>query len=107
MRSSWKLPFIDYITYHKLKQKKEENLIISSKSRNSTIVPKMLNRIIKVYNGSKFNVLKIKEEHVGYKLGDFAITKKRCIFKKKMKRKNKKQPLKKKKSTIKSKIKKK
>jgi small subunit ribosomal protein S19 len=95
MRSSWKLPFIDYITYQKLKQKQEEKFIIISKSRNSTIIPKMLNTTIKIYNGMKYNVLKIKEEHVGYKLGDFTITKKRCIFKKKMKKKNKKQALKK------------
>lgn len=47
----------------------------------------MLNSTIKVYNGMKYNVLPIKEEHVGYKLGNFTVTKKRCIFKKKNEKK--------------------
>ena len=95
MRSSWKLPFIHYIISQKLKQAQDQKINLVSKSRSSTIIPKMLNSTIKVYNGMKYNVLQIKEEHVGYKLGDFTVTKKRCIFKKKMKNKNKKQQKKK------------
>ncbi len=90
MRSSWKLPFVSYLIAQKLRLKKDEKISMISKLRNSTITPKMLNSTIKVYNGMKYNVFQVKEEHVGYKLGNFTITKKRCIFKKKMKNKNKK-----------------
>jgi ribosomal protein S19 len=89
MRSSWKLPFVSYLVAQKFRLKTEEKISIVTKLRSSTITPKMLNSTIKVYNGMKYNVLPIKEEHVGYKLGNFTVTKKRCIFKKKMKRKNK------------------
>ena len=90
MRSKWKLPFIDYLNFQKVKTKHEKKLNFLSKSRNSTIIPKMINTKIKVYNGVKFISLQIKESHVGYKLGSFTITKKRCTFKKKMKKKTKK-----------------
>jgi small subunit ribosomal protein S19 len=91
MRSSWKLPYISTDISKIVKSKDEDaNLnFLVTKSRSSTITPKMVNTLVKIYNGIKFVVFKIKEEHVGYKLGNFTITKKRCIFRNKSKKKNK------------------
>ena len=42
----------------------------------------MVKNNIKIYNGIRYLNLAINETHIGYKVGNFTITKKRCIFKK-------------------------
>lgn len=45
-------------------------------SRSSVIVPALVNKTISVYNGRSFVDLFIKPEMVGYRLGEFVITRK-------------------------------
>nr|YP_025772.1 ribosomal protein S19 [Tupiella akineta]AAQ18731.1 ribosomal protein S19 [Tupiella akineta] len=54
--------------------------------RSSTIVPGMIGNTVKIHTGHKFVKLSITEHTVGYKLGEFAPTKKRALYKKKKKR---------------------
>jgi ribosomal protein S19 len=54
--------------------------------RSSTIVPEMIGSSVKVHTGHKWVKLVISEHLVGYKLGEFAPTKKRALYKKKKKR---------------------
>jgi ribosomal protein S19 len=91
MRSKWKLPFLNFLFLRKIKkkndqQKKEKKKeILITKSRGMVITPGLVNFKVKIYNGIKYTTLDIKEFHIGYKFGNFTITKKRCIFKKKKK----------------------
>jgi len=90
MRSQWKLPFINFVALQEMKQKKKSKIKTKKnqpilKKRGDIVTPGLVNFTVKVHNGIKFVFLHIKEIHVGYKYGNFTITKKRCIFKKKKK----------------------
>jgi ribosomal protein S19 len=88
MRSKWKLPFINFSALQEIKMKKKlkvktKKITPIFKKRDDVITPEFVNSIVKIHNGIKFVFLHIKEIHVGYKYGNFTVTKKRCIFKKK------------------------
>lgn len=89
MRSKWKLPSLNFKYLQKIKRFKQMKLysntenIFLTKQRGLLITPDFVHSQFKVYNGAKYISLKIKEHHVGYKLGNFIVTKHRCIFKKK------------------------
>lgn len=90
MRSQWKLPFINFIALQEMQQKKKLKTKTKKstpilKKRSDIITPDFVNFTVKVHNGIRYVFLHIKEIHVGYKYGNFTITKKRCIFKKKKK----------------------
>lgn len=81
-----KIPFVDYKLYTAvlnnesilatdLKQANESVTVSLTKSRSSTIVYNFVNRIISVYNGKTFKRIKIKENMIGHKLGEFVLTK--------------------------------
>jgi small subunit ribosomal protein S19 len=48
--------------------------VIKTWSRRSTVVPEMVGMTMAVHNGKKFIPVFITENMVGYKLGDFALT---------------------------------
>lgn len=54
--------------------------------RSSTILPEMIGSDLQIHTGNKFTRLTITEHIVGYKLGEFAPSKKRALYKKKKKR---------------------
>lgn len=54
-------------------------------SRRSVILPFFLNKEVLIYNGKLFIPLKISEEMIGHKYGEFATTRKKPIHKKKRK----------------------
>jgi ribosomal protein S19 len=90
MRSQWKLPFINFVALQEMQQKKKLKTKTKKsapilKKRSDIVTPDLVNFTVKVHNGIKYLFLHIKEVHVGYKYGNFTITKKRCIFKKKKK----------------------
>jgi len=55
-------------------------------SRNSIILPNFAEFTFQVYNGKTFTVIKIIDEMVGYKLGEFVPTRKQFFYKKKKKK---------------------
>ncbi|AFP84199.1 ribosomal protein S19 [Candidatus Carsonella ruddii HT isolate Thao2000] len=57
-------------------------------SRNSTIIPDMIDKSISVYNGKKFIKIYINEDMIGHKLGEFSITRNFKTHTKKNKKKN-------------------
>lgn len=77
-RSLWKGPFIDYNLFKELKSKN----IVKTNSRNSTILPFMINKIIYIHNGKNYVPIKIKPQMIGYKLGYFVLTRLRHVYKK-------------------------
>jgi len=51
--------------------------IIKTHAREMVILPSMIGLKFGVYNGKEFVVIEIKPEMIGFRLGDFALTRKR------------------------------
>jgi len=51
-------------------------------------LPKFIGITLRAYNGKTFTILKIIEEMVGHKIGEFVSTRKQFSYKKKKKIKN-------------------
>ncbi|MBD3794634.1 MAG: 30S ribosomal protein S19 [Epsilonproteobacteria bacterium] len=76
-RSTKKGPFIDEHLKKKVLKAKEEGARakpIKTWSRRSVIFPDFIGLTINVHNGRQFIPVFITENHVGYKLGEFAPT---------------------------------
>jgi small subunit ribosomal protein S19 len=82
-RSTWKGPFIEK-SFFKQSLKKQTNKKIELKtwSRKSTILPYLVGKIVNIHNGKKFLKLKINEQMLGHKLGEFVPTRARFFYKK-------------------------
>nr|YP_010032382.1 ribosomal protein S19 [Schizocladia ischiensis]QOW07596.1 ribosomal protein S19 [Schizocladia ischiensis] len=84
-RSVWKSPsihpnFLKSIVRAKAENKKKPKITLS---RASTIYPAAIGLLVKIHNGNRMVFRKITEEMVGHKLGEFALTRKKYIYKKK------------------------
>lgn len=76
-RSLKKGPFVDKKLLAKIKDlDPAKSEIIKTYSRSSTIVPEMIGFTFGVYNGKEFVNVKIIEDMVGHKLGEFSLTRK-------------------------------
>jgi small subunit ribosomal protein S19 len=75
-RSTKKGPFIDGHLMKKVLAAKEagDKKPIKTWSRRSVIFPEFIGLTINVHNGRQFIPVFITENHVGYKLGEFAPT---------------------------------
>lgn len=73
-RSLKKGPFVDDHLLKKVMKAKEEksNKPIKTWSRRSTVTPDMIGLTLNVHNGRNFIPVYITENHIGYKLGEFA-----------------------------------
>ena len=76
-RSSKKGPYIDKRLLEKIaKEKVGSKEIINTYARRSVVSPEMVGFTIGVHNGKIFIPVKVKEEMVGHKLGEFSLTRK-------------------------------
>ena len=75
-RSVWKGPFVDPSLLKKVEKLKGQSNTtpIKTWSRKSTIIPEFVGHSFLIYNGKKFIPIKISEEMVGHKLGEFSPT---------------------------------
>ena len=75
-RSVKKGPFIDDHLMKKVVAAKAENnkKPIKTWSRRSMVLPEMVGLTLNVHNGRQFVPVYITENHIGYKLGEFAPT---------------------------------
>ena len=75
-RAVGKGPFVEERLIKKVeKQKNETNKKpIKTWSRKSTIIPEFIGTSFLIHNGKKFIPIKISEEMVGHKLGEFSPT---------------------------------
>jgi small subunit ribosomal protein S19 len=71
-----RMPFIDYRLVQKVLKMKEsgKNEVIKTWARSCTIIPLFVGLTIGVHNGRKHIPVFIKEEMIGYKLGEFSPT---------------------------------
>ena len=75
-RSIWKGPFVDPSLLKKVEKNKNNSNTapIKTWSRRSTIIPEFVGLSFLIYNGKKFIPIKVSEEMVGHKLGEFSPT---------------------------------
>ena len=75
-RSIWKGPFVDPSLLKKVEKLKDQSnkQPIKTWSRKSTIIPEFVGHSFLIHNGKKFIPIKISEEMVGHKLGEFSPT---------------------------------
>ena len=75
-RSIWKGPFVDPSLIKKVEKLKTQvnPTPIKTWARKSTIIPEFVGISFLIYNGKKFIPIKISEEMVGHKLGEFSPT---------------------------------
>ncbi|MBT4989530.1 MAG: 30S ribosomal protein S19 [Rickettsiales bacterium] len=76
-RSAWKLPFVDGHVLKKVQAVVNSNkigTIIKTWSRRSTIIPEFVGLTFHVYNGKRFIPVKVSEDMVNKKLGEFSPT---------------------------------
>ncbi len=77
MRSLKKGPYVDPKLLKKIsKIKPEEDAVIKTWSRDSQISPEMIGYTFGVHNGRDFVPVKITEDMVGHRLGEFSLTRK-------------------------------
>jgi len=87
-RSVYKGPFFDIQLKEKLELKKEkqQQQEVILKKKNSIILPEYIDLFFSIYNGKQYIKLKVIEEMIGHKFGEFVFTRK---VKKKEKKKKK------------------
>ena len=75
-RAVWKGPFVEESLMKKVDRYKTDpkKIPIKTWSRKSTIIPEFIGVSFLIYNGKKFIPIKISEEMVGHKLGEFSPT---------------------------------
>ena len=75
-RAVWKGPFVDPSLIKKIEKLKGQTNVppIKTWSRKSTIIPEFVGLSFLIHNGKKFIPIRISEEMVGHKLGEFAPT---------------------------------
>ena len=75
-RSVWRGPFVDPSLIKKVEKLKDQSnrAPIKTWSRRSTIIPEFVGISFLIHNGKKFIPIKISEEMVGHKLGEFSPT---------------------------------
>lgn len=76
-RSSKKGPYVDPRLLEKIaKLKPEDETVIKTWSRASEISPEMVGYIFGVHNGKDFINVRVNEDMVGHRLGEFSQTRK-------------------------------
>jgi ribosomal protein S19 len=80
-RSDWKIPYLLINTPNPIPPRFEIF------NRAATISPNFIDRRVCIHNGNRLLNITITENHIGFKFGQFALTKKRVFHKKKQKRK--------------------
>jgi small subunit ribosomal protein S19 len=94
MRSLWKGPFVDHFLLRLLDEQTDKDnspLLLKNRkkiwSRRSVVLPQFVGIHFAVHNGIRFVSLTVIEDIVGHKFGEFAITRKRPVHKRKSKKK--------------------
>lgn len=75
-RSAKKGPYVDPKLLAKVAKQNSDGPAIKTWSRDSEISPEMVGYLFAVHNGKNFIEIRVREEMVGHRLGEFAPTRK-------------------------------
>ncbi|ATW06145.1 30S ribosomal protein S19 [Candidatus Hodgkinia cicadicola] len=79
-RSSWKPPYIESVLLARLQQAELlRRETTRTRSRKTYIVPELIGKTLEIHNGKQFVRLRITEDMVGHKLGEFSPTRRACV----------------------------
>ena len=84
-RSLWKGPFLDTCVLKALERQKKqfsEHQKIRLWSRRSVIIPECIDQSFEIHTGKQFLNVRVTEDMVGHKFGEFASTRKKVFHKK-------------------------
>lgn len=85
-RVKWKGPYIEKHLLEKAKSSKlTSKSSLNTMSKNSVLLPSFIELTFRVYNGKTFTIVKIIDEMVGHKLGEFVSTRRQFSYKKRKK----------------------
>jgi len=85
-RVKWKGPYVENDLLKKVKDSElTKKNTIKTMPKNYVILPKFVGFSLRAYNGKTFTTIKIIDEMVGHKLGEFVTTRKQYFYKKKNK----------------------
>jgi small subunit ribosomal protein S19 len=82
-RSIWKNPFSQSQIFKSVYLNYNSEKPIKIWNRNSVIFPLFVGKVFSIYNGKKFVNIQISEDMVGFKVGEFVLTRKKPVHKKK------------------------
>jgi small subunit ribosomal protein S19 len=88
---SWKSFFLQNSLFKKVSNlvAKKKNFSVKTWSRASTIISEFVGHRFRVHNGKDFVPITVTPEMVGFKFGEFALTRAKYEYKKKKKGKKK------------------
>ena len=75
-RSLKKGPYVDQKLLKKVSARKPDEGAIKTWARNSDIAPEMVGYTLSIHNGKDFIDVRVTEDMIGHKLGEFAPTRK-------------------------------
>ncbi|XXN13742.1 MAG: 30S ribosomal protein S19 [Candidatus Hodgkinia cicadicola] len=78
-RSCWKPPYVEPALIAHISE--DAPAPILTWSRRTYIVPDFIGKMFEIHNGQRFIKLRVTEDMVGHKLGEFALTRKPCTHK--------------------------
>lgn len=82
-RVKWKGPYIKNNLLKKVKSVKlMSKSTVQTISKNSIILPSFIELSFRVYNGKTFTIIKVTDEMIGHKLGEFVPTRTQFFYKK-------------------------
>ena len=84
-RSLWKGPFLDSCllkAFERQKTQFSEHQKIRLWSRRSVILPECIDQSFEIHTGKQFLTVRVTEDMVGHKFGEFASTRKKVFHKK-------------------------
>ncbi|KJY01302.1 mitochondrial ribosomal protein s19 [Zymoseptoria brevis] len=79
-RSVWKGPHVVPLPIIRAKAG-ERTPPVKTQARSATILPNFVGLVFQVHNGKIYNDVRITEDMVGHKLGEFSATRKRFTYK--------------------------
>ncbi|KAJ2445539.1 mitochondrial ribosomal small subunit component [Coemansia sp. D1744] len=77
-RSVWKGPY--FVHFPKLQESIQYGTPIKTMARSCTIMPHMIGALFEIHNGKSYIPLRVTEDMVGRKLGEFSHTRKRFSY---------------------------
>nr|YP_009647146.1 ribosomal protein S19 [Chloropicon maureeniae]QBX98824.1 ribosomal protein S19 [Chloropicon maureeniae] len=82
-RSLWKGPFLDSGLIRTILRTDPKGKVPKIYSRRSVILPQFVGMEVEIYNGRSFQSVLITEKMIGHTFGEFALTRKPFVPKKK------------------------
>jgi small subunit ribosomal protein S19 len=82
-RSTWKTPFSQSQIFKNIYLNHNPEKPVKIWNRSSVIFPSFVGKVLSIYNGKKFVNVQISGEMIGFKIGEFVLTRKKPIHKKK------------------------